>query len=661
MNRERQRIKTPIRRHVRQIVLLLLGVSVAMAALAYLQSHTLSAVRAYVHGESLWAKAQKDAVLYLYAYLKTPTDEAYRAFEQALQVNLSYRRARLAMEQSPPDRELARQGFLAAGSHPDDVGNMMRLYLWFGRAPYMKQAIAIWAEGDGRIEELRVLATLVRTTAPTLPAELRQHYLGRLDRLHHELNNLELAFSAELGEGARWVSRTVVYTNFALLALLLLLAGLNIRRVMADILFAESALRDSETRFRTLHDSNLIGIIGWGVNGELTAANDTFLTLLGYSRADLEQGRLNWMQMTPAEQLHQDEHALRQVAERGYCDPFQKEFLHRDGHPVAVYVGGALMDGETGEGIAFVLDRSKEQQLENQMRLSATVLDASLDGIVICDQQRQILTVNDAYCAMTGHARTDLAGSILALYVAEDRDTAQQIEAALLQDDRWQGDSLIPRQEGKPLPVRISISAVKNAAGQISHYVAVFTDISVRQAMERTLARRAHHDPLTGLANRSLLSDRLEKALERAQRSRKSVALLFVDLDKFKPVNDSLGHDVGDQVLRRVAQRLQSAVRESDTLARLGGDEFMVVVEALDGTESVTRIADSMVDLLSQPITVDSHKVQLGCSIGISFYPQHGTNMIDLMRAADSAMYRAKQSTGQRWCIFADDDAALSN
>src|SRR5690606_30698900 len=145
-------------------------------------------------------------------------------------------------------------------------------------------------------------------------------------------------------------------------------------------------------------------------------------------------------------------------------------------------------------------------------------------------------------------------------------------------------DSLIPRQEGKPLPVRISISEVKNAAGQISHYVAVFTDISVRQAMERTLARRAHHDPLTGLANRSLLSDRLEKALERAQRSRKSVALLFVDLDKFKPVNDSLGHDVGDQVLRRVAQRLQSAVRESDTLARLGGDEFMVVVEALDGT-----------------------------------------------------------------------------
>lgn len=660
MNRERQRIKTPIRRHVRQIVLLLLGVSVAMAALAYLQSHTLSAVRAYVHGESLWAKAQKDAVLYLYAYLKTPTDEAYRAFERALQVNLSYRQARLAMEQSPPDRELARQGFLAAGSHPDDVDNMMRLYLWFGRAPYMKQAIAIWAEGDGRIEELRMLATLVRTTTPTLPPELRQHYLGRLDRLHHELNNLELAFSAELGEGARWVSRTVVYTNFALLALLLL-AGLNIRRVMADILFAESALRDSETRFRTLHDSNLIGIIGWGVNGELTAANDTFLTLLGYSRDDLEQGRLNWMQMTPAEQLHQDEHALRQVAERGYCDPFQKEFLHRDGHPVAVYVGGALVDGDNGEGIAFVLDRSKEQQLENQMRLSATVLDASLDGIVICDQQRQILTVNDAYCAMIGCARTDLAGSILALYVAEDRDTAQQIETALLQDYRWQGDSLIPRQTGKPLPVRISISAVTDGNAQVSHYVAIFTDISVRQAMEYTLTRRAHHDPLTGLANRSLLADRIEKALERAQRSEQLVAILFVDLDKFKPVNDSLGHGMGDQVLRRVAQRLQSAVRESDTLARLGGDEFVVVVEALDRPESVVRIADNIVDLLAQPFTIDGHQVQLGCSIGISFFPRHGDSMIDLMRAADTAMYQAKQSTGQRWCIFSEDDESLSN
>jgi diguanylate cyclase (GGDEF)-like protein len=179
--------------------------------------------------------------------------------------------------------------------------------------------------------------------------------------------------------------------------------------------------------------------------------------------------------------------------------------------------------------------------------------------------------------------------------------------------------------------------------------------------MERTLTRRAHHDPLTGLANRSLLADRLEKALERAQRSEQLVAILFVDLDKFKPVNDSLGHAMGDQVLRRVAQRLQSAVRESDTLARLGGDEFVVVVEALDRSESVVRIADNIVDVLAQPFTIDGHKVQLGCSIGISFFPEHGASMIELMRAADTAMYQAKQSTGQRWCVFSEDDGALSN
>lgn len=661
MNRERQRINKPIRRHVRHIVLLLFGVSVVMAGLAYVQSHALSAVRAYVHGESLWAKAQKDAVLYLYAYLNHPAEDAFGAFEQALQVNLSYRQARLAMEQSPPDHAAARQGFLAAGSHPDDVDNMMRLYLWFGRAPYMKQAIAIWADGDRHIEQLRALANQLRTMTPTLSPELREHYLDKLDLLHHQLNQLELAFSAELGEGARWISYSVVSATFVLLVSMLMLAGISIRRIMADIAFTETALRDSETRFRTLHDSNLIGIIDWGVNGELSAANDTFLAMLGYPRADLESGRLNWRQLTPTDQLHQDDRAMQQIAERGYCDPFQKQFLHREGYPVPVYVGGALMEGQQGNGVAFVLDRSKEQQLEDQMRLSAMVLEASLDGIAICDPDWRALTVNDAYCAMTGVAREAMAQAPVAFCAPEDREMAKMIRHALTHESHWQGDSLIPRQNAKPLPVRISISAVKNDSGEMSHYVAIFTDISVRQAMERTLARRAHHDPLTGLANRSLLADRLEKALERAQRSEQLVAILFVDLDKFKPVNDSLGHAMGDQVLRRVAQRLQSAVRESDTLARLGGDEFVVVVEALDRSESVVRIADNIVDVLAQPFTIDGHKVQLGCSIGISFFPEHGASMIELMRAADTAMYQAKQSTGQRWCVFSQDDGALNN
>ncbi|MEZ5512016.1 MAG: PAS domain-containing protein [Gammaproteobacteria bacterium] len=135
---------------------------------------------------------------------------------------------------------------------------------------------------------------------------------------------------------------------------------------------------------------------------------------------------------------------MQRIAERGYCDPFQKQFLHRDGYPVPVYVGGALMEGQQGNGIAFVLDRSKEQQLEDQMRLSATVLEASLDGIVICDPDWRALTANDAYCVMTGMAREALTQSPVAFCVPEDREMAKMIRHALTHESHWQGDSLIP-------------------------------------------------------------------------------------------------------------------------------------------------------------------------------------------------------------------------
>lgn len=649
-SREQHINPTPMKRHVRQIVWLLLAVSVVLASLSYLQAQALGAVRAYVHGESQWAKGQKDAVLQLYRYISDPADATYAAFEHALRVNLSYRQGRLALQQPEPDWTTARAGFLAAGSHPDDVDNMIRMFLWFGEVRYMKQAIAIWVEGDQHIERLQALAQSLRVDRPPAGSAALAGYLSELERLHRKLHELELAFSRELNAGARWISATVVALNFVVLLVMILLAGGISRQVIGEIGQTESRLRESESRFRALYDSDLIGIISWGMNGEMYDANDAFLKLLGYSRAELPQ--LNWLQMTPPESLSDDERALQQVSERGYCDPFAKYFLHKDGHSVAVLVGGALITNRQNQGMAFVLDRSKERQMEDQLRQAATVLDASLDGVLIADRGRRILTVNDAYCRMTGLARDALVGSSVHFGRAQQADETAQIEAGLATNGYWQGDTLIHVASGEYLPVRVSLSAVHDDAGAVLHYVAVFTDISVRQALERELKNLAHFDPLTGLANRSLFSDRLDTALSRAQRNRRLCALLFIDLDKFKPVNDQFGHAVGDQLLQQVAQRLKTSVRESDTIGRLGGDEFVAIIEGVEREDAVIHIAEKMIALLDDPFEVGEHILRVGCSIGISLYPQHGDTGGTLMRAADIAMYAAKAAPDRQYYVF---------
>lgn len=641
---------TPMKRHVRQIVWLLLAVSVVLATLSYLQAQALAAVRAYVHGESQWAKGQKDAVLQLYRYLYEPSDDTYAAFEQALRVNVSYRQGRLALQQPEPDWTTARLGFLAAGSHPDDVDNMIRLFLWCGEFRYMKRAIAIWVEGDQHIAQLQALANALRVDRPVMGSVAFTGYLGELERLHRKLHELELAFSREFSAGARWISAMVVVLNFVVLLVMLLLAGAISRKVIGEIGQTESRLRESESRFRALYDSDLIGIISWGLKGEMYDANDAFLKMLGYSRAELAQ--LNWMQLTPPESVPDDERALQQIAERGYCDPFAKFYRHKDGHPVAVLVGGALITNRHNQGMAFVLDRSKEKQMEDQLRQAATVLDASLDGVLIADHERTILTVNDVYCRMTGRSRDALVGSVV--YFGREKQTEETalIDASLAANGYWQGDTVISVVGGQDLPVRVSLSAVYDSAGMLLHYVAVFTDISVRQALERELKNLAHFDPLTGLANRSLFSDRLDTALSRAQRNRRQCALLFIDLDKFKPVNDRFGHAVGDQLLQQVAQRLKAAVRESDTVGRLGGDEFVAIIEGVERQDAVIHLAEKMIALLAEPFVVGEQVLCVGCSIGISLYPQHGDTSGTLMRAADIAMYAAKAASDRHYYVF---------
>ncbi|RLT92084.1 sensor domain-containing diguanylate cyclase [Ketobacter sp.] len=649
--RDRQAALPSIKRRVKRIIWMLLVVCLIVFTLGTLQIQLMSGIRAYVRGEGLWAKSQKDAVLLLYRYLEHPSDELMHKFHQALRVNLADRRARLALQQEEPDREAAREGFLAGGNHPNDVRNMIDLFLYFGNVEHMRNAINIWRQADAQIDQLLQLANQIAAQHRQNPAADLGVYERQLNALDRTLNQFETEFSSELSRGARWIRQVLLWVNLGSISIILLFVGLVSRRVLQQIDNTESQLRDSQLRFKSLYEANVIGIIIWGQDGEIFDGNDYFLSILGYSRQELIDGQLNWRQLTPGD-LADDERALAQINEQGYCLPFAKEFFHRDGHAIPVLVGGTMMDGSTHQGIAFVVDRSNEKKMEAQLRLSATVLEASRDGIIICDAQRRVLTANGSYLAMTGFSKAQLLGQEACFYHTTNPAEQTLIEQALNQQHHWQGDTELPCQDGTLLPVRASIGTVTNDAGQIAQYVSVFSDISARKAMEQKLLSMAHYDNLTGLANRSLFSDRLNTAILRAQRHHSHCALLFIDLDKFKPVNDQYGHAVGDELLQRVAQRLLEARRKNDTVGRLGGDEFVMIVEELSNADYAVSIADQVAKRMQEPFVVADHSVHIGCSIGIAVYPQDGDNEVDLTRAADIAMYAAKGKENASYYLY---------
>jgi diguanylate cyclase (GGDEF)-like protein len=217
---------------------------------------------------------------------------------------------------------------------------------------------------------------------------------------------------------------------------------------------------------------------------------------------------------------------------------------------------------------------------------------------------------------------------------------------ALNKSGQWQGDVIDRKKNGALIPMRVSINQVKDADHQLTHYVAILSDITERKATEEHLRHIALHDPLTGLANRVLFNDRLEQAIRLAARNNTKFAVLFLDLDKFKPVNDLFGHKTGDKLLQKVADRLTRSVRESDTVTRLGGDEFVILFENITGQKMVEKLLSPLVDTICSPYHIDENDIEIDVSAGISVYPDHGTDAKTLLHHADIAMYEAKEAKG---------------
>lgn len=280
------------------------------------------------------------------------------------------------------------------------------------------------------------------------------------------------------------------------------------------------------------------------------------------------------------------------------------------------------------------------------LRQAAAVFASTQEGVVITDLVPRITAVNRAYTKITGYREDEVIGCSPGILQSGRQDEAfyQAMWASILENGHWQGEIWNRRKNGEIFPQLLTISTVEDNTGAAKNYVGVMTDISKIKQSEANLQRLAHYDPLTGLPNRLLIQSRLDHALTHASREKSQVAVLFLDLDRFKNVNDSLGHPVGDQLLTALTKRLRLRLRDEDMLGRLGGDEFLVVLDQSQRPDDAATVARELITLLEEPFDLPEHKaVYIGASIGISLYPQDGKETTQLIQHADAAMYQAKE------------------
>ncbi len=312
---------------------------------------------------------------------------------------------------------------------------------------------------------------------------------------------------------------------------------------------------------------------------------------------------------------------------------------------------------ETGRVTHFVAvkeDITARKRAEEQLRMNATVFETTTEGIMVTDAERRIKTVNPAFTRITGYGAGEVIGKNPRLLSSgrHDAEFYCQLWEQLLRRGYWSGEIWDRRKDGSVFPAWMSLVALKDEGDQLIEFVAVFSDMTQRKNDEEQIRYQANHDALTGLPNRTLLLDRLELAIATAHRERREVALLFLDLDRFKSVNDTLGHVVGDELLQQVAGRVNGCTREADTVARFGGDEFAVLLPEVLGGGDVALVAEKIIARLAPPFRLAERELYIGASIGIALYPDDSQDADTMLLHADMAMYRAKEAGRNRYRFF---------
>ncbi|WP_183152960.1 bifunctional diguanylate cyclase/phosphodiesterase [Pseudomonas caricapapayae] len=452
------------------------------------------------------------------------------------------------------------------------------------------------------------------------------------------IHNLEIPFRRKNGETFSGLMSAQPFEQSPTPAVLVIV------RDITQLKQAQKQLQLSEEKFAKAFHASPDGLaITRQQDGMLLEVNEGFCRITGYSEQHcLEHSTFDlgiWVDLSERSRL------IEQLKRHGSVRDFKARLRNADGSIRLCELSSQPLV-ITGDDCLLTIARdiTESRQMQEKLHLAATVFESTAEGVLITDTDQRINAVNRAFTEITGYSEAEAIGQTPRLLASGQHDSAfyASMWHQLAAEGHWQGEISNRRKDGEFYPSWLTINAVRNKANRTTHFVAVFADISSLKHAQARLDYQAHHDPLTGLPNRTLFESRLQSALLHSEESGSLGAVLFLDLDRFKHINDSLGHPVGDLLLKGIAHRLKETLRDVDTVARLGGDEFIVLLPGLLQPSDAQSIANKLLACFNTPFEAGEHELYISPSIGSCVFPTDGNDVATLVKNADAAMYRSK-------------------
>ncbi|MES9937450.1 MAG: EAL domain-containing protein [Sedimenticola sp.] len=423
---------------------------------------------------------------------------------------------------------------------------------------------------------------------------------------------------------------------------------------------ATHALKHSEDKFRrlieNLHDNYFF--YSHDIDGKFKYVSPSVTDILGYS---ISEYLIHYQEVLTDNPVNESVVLHTELCIQGYRqEPYEVEVHHKTDGTRWLEVSESPVFDEHGQVIAvegIARDITEDKKTESELLLAASVFEGGSEAITITDPDGVILKVNRAYTEITGYSAEEAVGNTPRLIRSDRHDQSfyESMWASLAAEGCWQSEIWNRRKNGEVFPAWLNITAIRNMSGEVEHYVASFSDISKQKLTEEHIKHLAHYDVLTGLPNRLLFTERCSHALEHARRVGHRLAVLILDLDNFKNINDGLGYPSGDEVLVEIGARIKSVTREDDTVARLGGDEFAVLLESVADDQSILHVIEKIMSSFDRPYVTGEQTLQLSVSMGVSLYPENGTDANMLVRNADAALYRAKERGRNIFCFYTSE------
>lgn len=418
-------------------------------------------------------------------------------------------------------------------------------------------------------------------------------------------------------------------------------------------------LSESEARWSFAVEGAGDGLWDWDMRTGTMRLSGHYETMLGFAKGEIEPTISAWeISIHPDDVIYAKSNLQNYLLGKQLNYSIELRLRCKDGNYKWILCRGVVVkrdaEGKPSQMIGIHTDIDQRKQTEARLRLAASVFSYAREGIAITDANGDILDVNDTFTEITNYSREEVIGRNPRI-LQSGRHGAEfyaEMWKALTEADYWTGEIWNRRKNGEVYAELITISAVRDAHGNIQNYISLFNDITPTKNYQQQLEYIAHYDALTGLANRVLLSDRLERAIHQSHRRKTSLAVVYLDLDGFKSVNDQYGHNIGDELLVTVAKRMEDALREGDTLARIGGDEFVAVLVDLERSQECEPMLERLLQAASAPVIAGTAVLHVSASIGATIYPEDNNDAGLLMRHADQAMYQAKMSGKNRYYLF---------